>query len=57
MIRWMKSLFAWRGVRNQGVWLYKENAVTGARKAVRINRGGYSPIDLVWLGDGEVIDL
>lgn len=35
MRRWFKSLLAWRTVRDSGVWLYKENTVTGRRKAFR----------------------
>lgn len=49
MIKWIKSLFAWREVRRSGVWAYYENAVTGSRRALRIWSGGYSPIDIYWL--------
>lgn len=44
--------FAWRDVRDQGVWLYQQNAVTGARRAVRISRCG-QPIDFAWIAAGE----
>lgn len=49
MIRWLRSLFAWRTVRRAGVWEYRENAITGRRAAVRIWRGGWSPLDWDWL--------
>lgn len=49
MIRWLRSLFAWRVVRLEGVWLYEANQVTGQRRAFRVVSGGYSPLDLDWL--------
>lgn len=49
MIRWFFSFFAWRLVRDQGVWGYYENAVTGERRAVRLWSSGYSPLDIDWL--------
>jgi len=49
MIRWLRSQFAWRQVRTAGVWAYFENGVTGARRADRINDGGWSPLDHDWL--------
>ncbi|MBS7545104.1 hypothetical protein [Ancylobacter oerskovii] len=52
MLRLLKSLFAWRTVRDQGVWLYQENAVTGARRAIRQRHTVWSPIDLEWLEAG-----
>lgn len=57
--RFLLAPFAWRDVRDQGVWLYQQNTVTGARRAVRISRCG-QPIDFEWLangaGDGFVVD-
>jgi len=50
MIRWFRSLFAWREVRNSGVWSYFENDVTGRRKAQRIS-GSYQPLDFDWLNE------
>jgi len=52
MVRWVRSWFAWRRVFVAGVWLYEENAVTGRRRASRINRGGYSPVAFDWLDAG-----
>jgi hypothetical protein len=46
---WLRSLFAWRTVRDSGVYLYQENAVTGARRAMRYNVGGAQPLDHDWL--------
>jgi len=54
---WLRALFAWRDVRDSGVWRYRENAVTGVRVAVRVGAGGYQPVDLVWLkADGRQLD-
>lgn len=49
MIRWLRSLFAWRMVRRSGAYAYYENAVTGQRWAGRWADGGWSPIDHDWL--------
>ncbi len=48
VIRWIKSLFAWRFVQEKGVWHYYENAVTGARKAVHVS-ACWGPCDIYWL--------
>lgn len=53
MIRWLKSLFAWRLVREAAVWHYYENGVTGRRSAHRIVTGGHSPLDWDWLLSGK----
>ena len=47
----IRSWFAWRTVRDSGVWLYEENTVTGARRVSRIG-GGHQPQDLTWLSGG-----
>lgn len=52
MLNWLKSLFAWRGVRNTGVHSYEQNTVTGARRVVRIAEG-WQPVDHYWLCSGE----
>lgn len=49
MIRWLRSLFAWRRDHTIGHWDYYENAVTGARKAVQFGGPGHSPSDWAWL--------
>lgn len=54
MMRWLKSLFAWHAVRNSGVWLYSENAVTGQRSAQLISRS-FQPLDHRWLRQGDVV--
>lgn len=54
MIRWFKSLFAWRAVRNSGVWVYCENTVTGQRKAHQVAHG-YQPLDREFLRDGDLV--
>jgi hypothetical protein len=46
--KWLRALFVWRDVRDNGTWAYQENAVTGARRAVRIG-ACYSPKDMDWL--------
>lgn len=48
MIRWLLSFFAWREVRDTGVWLYLENDITGARRVVRVG-GGWQPVNADWL--------
>lgn len=53
MLRLIRSLFAWRTIRDQGVWLYEENAVTGARRATRIRGDVWSPINWDWLEAGS----
>lgn len=45
---WLRSLIAWRLVRNTGVWAYWENTVTGQR-AVSGSGSGAQPIDDRWL--------
>lgn len=54
MPRWLKAWFAWREVCDQGVWLYMENTVTGARKAIRISRC-FAPLDFEWLGENALV--
>lgn len=46
--KWLRAMFAWRDVRDNGTWAYQENTVTGARRAVRIG-ACYSPKDIDWL--------
>lgn len=55
MIRWFKSLFAWRYVRSAGAWDYEINDITG-RRAAR-NTGGHSPLDWEWLLAGSGMPL
>lgn len=54
MIRWLKSLFAWRPVRNSGVWLYEQNELTGQRRAILIS-GCYQPLNYGFLRDGDSV--
>lgn len=49
MLAWVRSLFAWRVVRDTGVWVYQENAVTGRRRVLRFG-DGWQPVDAAWLG-------
>lgn len=53
MLRWLRSLFAWREVRNTGVHSYQQNAITGRRRVLRRMAGGYQPVDGRWLTFGE----
>ena len=53
MVRWLKSLFAWRYDHDTGVWLYQVNTVTGQRAARRINLGGHQPLDWGWPDQGK----
>lgn len=47
----LRTPFAWREVRDSGVWLYEENEITGARRALRVSRC-YQPQDFDWLDGG-----
>lgn len=51
-LRALRSLFAWRIVRETPVYVYQENTVTGRRRAVRVVPGGYVPINEQWLEGG-----
>lgn len=51
MIRWVRSLFAWRKVMVLGANTYFENGVTGRRRFV--SNGLYGPIDRKWLAGEE----
>lgn len=53
VIRWLRSLFAWRTAFKAGCYVYEENAITGRRRHVRVIHGGYSPIDQHWLDGGS----
>ena len=54
MIRWFKSLFAWRVASSSPTWVYLENSVTGQRKAVW--KGGcYGPMSAEFLRDGDIV--
>lgn len=55
MIRWFRSLFAWRAVRSSGVWVYWENAVTGQR-AASLRCNAYQPLDWSFLRAGDIVD-
>ena len=55
MIRWFKSLFAWKVIFRSGVWLYYENTVTGQRKAAWC-RGCYGPMRQDWIRDGDIVE-
>lgn len=49
MVKWFKSLFAWKDVFQAGVYMYQENTITGERRCIRYISGGYSPKDTTWL--------
>lgn len=53
MLRWFRSLFAWREYRHSGVWLYEQNDVTGHRRAFKVS-SCYQPVDLEWLTAGAL---
>lgn len=53
MLNKLKAVFAWRDVRDTGVWRYQENSVTGERRAVPGAAKGWRPVDRVWLAGGE----
>lgn len=49
MLRWLRTIFGWRLVRDSGAWVYEENVITGERRATRIAGSGWQPIDAAWL--------
>ena len=50
----LRAPFAWRNVREEGVWLYQVNDVTGERRAIRIIYGGFgAPTNSQWLAGGN----
>lgn len=55
MIRWLKSLFAWRDLRRVGVWVLSENAVTGQRCATWVG-GCYGPLATGFIRNGDIVD-
>lgn len=48
MIKYIKSLFAWKVQFRAGAYSYFENTITGERTATKIHYG-YSPLDTDWL--------
>ena len=54
MLRWLKSLFAWRPVRNTGVWLYEENEITGQRCATEIG-SCWQPLNHSFMRKGDLV--
>lgn len=46
--RWIKVQFAWEIVRDSGVYVYEENAITGERRAIPYSLA-YQPLDREWL--------
>lgn len=49
IIRWFRSLGAWRVVHQSAVHDYEQNQVTGKRRAIRRMAGGHCPVDTFWL--------
>ena len=54
-VRWLRSLFAWRHVRQEGAWVYFENSVTGQRRC-RWRGDGYTPADYRFIRPGDIIE-
>lgn len=52
MIRFLKSLFGWKIIRDNGKTCYMQNSVTGERR-VSQSPGGYQPIDKGWVKTGN----
>jgi len=54
MIRWIKSLFAWRYCFTQMGWRYEFNDVTGQHRAL-FTKGWANPrdVDIPWLKRGK----
>lgn len=56
MIRWLRSLFAWRTIYENDAWCLRRNTVTDERLWTRKFTGGHIPLPMVD-GDGQVIPL
>ena len=41
--------FAWKTVRDTGVWIYQENSRTHNRRAIHLRNSGHQPCDWDWL--------
>ncbi|NNM75055.1 hypothetical protein [Enterovirga aerilata] len=54
LLRRIQSLWSWRAVRQDGVWVYCENSITGRRSA-HWTGGCYGPLDQQWLRDGDFV--
>jgi hypothetical protein len=54
-VRWVRSLFAWKHVRQDKVWIYFENSVTGQRRC-RWRGDGYAPVDYRFIRPGDIIE-
>jgi len=52
LLNWLRSLAAWKTVRDTGAHLYQVNTVTGKRAIIGGSRG-YQPIDRGWLETGQ----
>lgn len=52
MIRFLRSLFAWKVCGIKGCWQYSENTVTGQRAADQVSNRLYGPVDFDWLDAG-----
>jgi len=50
VIKVILAPFKWKEIFTAGVYSYQENSVTGDRRAIRIIKGGWSPLDTRWLG-------
>lgn len=54
ILKRLRSLFAWRAIRNSGAWLYLQNDITGQRKAIWL-RGCYQPLNRDWMRGGDIV--
>lgn len=53
IVRFFREAFRWKTVRDTGVFLYQENAVTGRRRVRRYRPDGYQPVNQRWLDGGR----
>ena len=53
LLTWLRSLAAWKTVKDTGIHRYQVNTVTGRRAIIGGARGGYQPKDIGWLETGE----
>lgn len=48
--RRIRAAFAWKQVRDSGVYVYEENTITGERRAIPYSLA-YQPLDREWLAN------
>ncbi len=56
MIRWLRSLFAWRTIYENHSWWLNKNTITGERTWIKKPGGGHVPLPMVD-DDGKLMPM